>query len=367
MSRRIRYDEEHALLRAEARRWLAERCTPADLRRLADDPFGDDPEVWKALAAMGWTGLLVSEMHGGAGLGPIHLAVLAEECGRRLLPSPLLATQIAGLVIARAGDETQRARWLPKLAEGGLRASLAHVGPDGAWEPGAAPARLEGGALDGAFHHVWGAPTAELFVAPAVTPDGPRFVAVGRDACEIEPEVGLDPSRRQGRLRIAGARPGPEAVLPRDAEEVWAEVLPWVLVALSAEMAGGTDALLGMTAEYAATRRQFGRAIGSFQAVKHPLVDVLMGLEHLRSLVYGAATALEAGGEDALLLARMAKVQASEVYPFAASRAVQLHGGFGFTEDCDAHLYLRRAQCSRPAFGDAAHHRAHVAASVLPD
>jgi len=182
----------------------------------------------------------------------------------------------------------------------------------------------------------------------------------------VEAELGLDPSRRQGRVRMAGVALAPDAVMPRDAEAVWREVLPWILVGLSAEMAGGTDTLLSMTAEYAATRRQFDRAIGSFQAVKHPLVDVLMDLEKLRSLVYAAATAADDGAEDALLLARMAKAQASEVYPFAAGRAVQLHGGYGFTEECDAHLFLRRAQCSRPAFGDARHHRARIADAVLP-
>ncbi|MDX1648791.1 MAG: acyl-CoA dehydrogenase family protein, partial [Myxococcota bacterium] len=356
MSRRIRYEDEHALLRDEARRWLAERCTPADLRRLARDPVGDDPDVWETLAAMGWTGLLVPEAYGGAGLGALHLAVLSEECGRRLLPSPLLATQMAGLLIARAGDEAQRARWLPGIADGSLRATFAPLDDDGA-----PPARLVDGRLEGVFHHVTAAPTAALLVVPVETPEGPRLACLEAATCAVEAEVGLDPSRRRGRVRVAGAAPAADAFLARDAGEARRETLPWRLVALAAEMAGGTDTLLTLTAEYAATRRQFGRAIGSFQAVKHPLVDVLVELEHLRSLVYGAATALEDGRDDALLLARMAKAQASEVYPFAASRAVQLHGGFGFTEDCDAHLYLRRAQCSRADSGDAVQHRVHVA------
>lgn len=365
MRRRIRYEEEHELLRAEARRWLAERCTASDLRRLAKDPRGDDPETWDALASMGWTGLLVPEEHGGAGLDALHLAVLSEECGRRLLPSPLLSVQIAGLVIERAGDEAQRGRWLPRIADGSLRAALAHVDAHGAWEPAATPAVLEDAGLRGTFHHVWGAPSAGLFVAPVRTAEGLRFACVERGACRVEAEQGLDPSRRQGRVHLEGA-PAEGTVLPREAEAAWQEVLPWTLVGLSAEMAGGSDALLAMTAGYAATRRQFGRAIGSFQGVKHPLVDVLMAVEHLRSLVYGAATAVAEARVDALLLARMAKAQASEAYPFAASRAVQLHGGYGFTEDCDAHLYLRRAQGSRPAFGDARHHRARVAQAVLP-
>jgi alkylation response protein AidB-like acyl-CoA dehydrogenase len=130
-------------------------------------------------------------------------------------------------------------------------------------------------------------------------------------------------------------------------------------------MAGGADALLAMTSAYTATREQFGKPIGSFQAVKHPLVNVLVGVESLRSLVYAAATALDGGSEDAESLARMAKAKANEVYVFAASRAVQLHGGFGFTLDCDAQLYFKRAQSVRPAFGDSIEHRRWLANQLL--
>jgi alkylation response protein AidB-like acyl-CoA dehydrogenase len=196
---------------------------------------------------------------------------------------------------------------------------------------------------------------------------GLRFACVSRESCDVVAETGLDPSRRQGRVRIEAAPLGAAAFLERDADEVWSEVLPWLLTALSAEMAGGADALLVMTAEYAATRQQFGKAIGAFQGVKHPLANVLIGVEQLRSLVYGAATALDRGASDAPLFASMAKAQASEVYPFAASRAIQFHGGYGFTDDCDAHLYLRRAQCSRPALGNAGWHRARVAERLLDE
>jgi len=142
-------------------------------------------------------------------------------------------------------------------------------------------------------------------------------------------------------------------------------LVAWACVALAAEMAGGADALLAMTAAYAATREQFGKPIGSFQAVKHPLVNVLVGVESLRSLVYAAASALDAESADAEALARMAKAHACDVYVFAASRAVQLHGGFGFTLDCDAHLYLKRAQTTRPAFGDAMQQRRWLADRLM--
>jgi acyl-CoA dehydrogenase len=362
---RILYDEEHAQLREQARRWLAAHCDASEIRRLADDPRGDDPAQWRELAEMGWCGLLIDEEYGGAGLGATHLAVLMEECGRRLLPSPLLPTLIATALIGAAATSAQKERWLPAIAAGEKVASFGHVNSAGGWEPIDTPVRVDGsGRIEGELCHVWGGAVADLILAPVRTSTGLRFAAMDREHFDVEAEIGLDPSRRQARIRIGGALPD-DVLLSESVESVWSKLFPTILLGLSAEMAGGADALVQMTAEYTATREQFGKAIGSFQAIKHPLVDVLVGVEQLRSLVYSAATAIDTGQDDALLLARYAKAQASDVYPSAASRAIQFHGGYGFTEDCDAHLYLRRAQCSRPAFGDARHQRAHIADAIL--
>jgi alkylation response protein AidB-like acyl-CoA dehydrogenase len=366
MSFTLRYDEEHALLRDEARRWLAERVTPAELRRLAGDPRGDEPARWKELAALGWTGLVIPEAQGGAGLGAVHLAVLAEESGRRLLPSPLLPALLAAKGIELAGDGAQRERWLPEIARGDAVATLAHVEPGGAWEADTTSATLDAGRLTGAKHHVWAASTAQLLLVPARERGALRLCVVRGDAggVSVEAESGLDPSRRTGRVRFASA---PCEPLAGDAEAAWRAWRPWAWLALAAEMAGGADAALAMTAAYAATRVQFDKPIGSFQAIKHPLVNVLIAIESLRTLVYAAASALDAGDPEAERLARMAKAAACEAYPLACSRAVQFHGGYGFTEDCDAHLYLRRALASRPALGDAREHRATIAADLLGD
>ncbi len=360
----MRYDEEHALLRDQARRWLAERVTPAELRRLAKDPRGDEPALWRELATLGWTGLVIPEAQGGAGLGAVHLAVLAEETGRRLLPSPLLPTLLAAKLIELAGDAAQHERWLPAIARGEAVASIAHVESNGEWEAHATTARLAHGCITGAKHHVSAAPTAQLLVVPAREGGVLRLAVLRADAegVTVECEVGLDPSRRTGRVRFEDA--ACEA-LTGDAEAAWQAWLPWAWTSLPAEMAGGADAALGMTAAYAATRVQFDKPIGSFQAIKHPLVNVLIAVEQLRTLVYAAASALDAGDPEAARLARMAKAAACEAYPFACSRAVQFHGGYGFTEDCDAHLYLRRALASRPALGDGREHRAAIAASLL--
>ena len=363
----LRYDEEHALLRDQARRWLAERVTPAELRRLAKDARGDEPALWGELAALGWTGLVIPEAQGGAGLGAVHLAVLAEESGRRLLPSPLLPTLLAAKGIEHAGDEAQREHWLPGIARGEAVATLAHAEPGGAWEAAATSATLEHGRISGTKHHVWAAGTAQLLLVPVRERGALRLVLVRSDAqgVTIEPEVGLDPSRRAGRVRFESAAC---ELLAGDAAAAWQAWLPWAWLALAAEMAGGADAVLTLTAAYTATRVQFDKPIASFQAIKHPLVNVLIAVEQLRTLVYAAASALDAGDPEADRLARMAKAAACEAYPFACSRAVQFHGGYGFTEDCDAHLSLRRALASRPALGDAREHRAAIAALLLlPD
>jgi alkylation response protein AidB-like acyl-CoA dehydrogenase len=315
----IHYEEEHALLRAEARRWLEERFPIARVRSLADSPRGEDPADWKELAELGWLGLVIPEKHGGAGLGATHLAVLMEETGRRLVPSPLLPSTLAALALVLDGSDAQIAGLLPALASGETRAVYAH---------GAS---------------VWGAEHADLLVVS--TRDGVEVLERSAAALEIRPEIVLDRTRRSARVTRKG--------VALDTPQASGRLTAWACLALAAEMAGGADALLAMTAAYTATREQFGKPIGSFQAVKHPLVNVLLGVEGLRSLVYAAASALDAQSPDAEALARMAKAQASDVYVFAASRAVQLHGGFGFTLDCDAHLYLKRAQTTRPAFGDA--------------
>jgi alkylation response protein AidB-like acyl-CoA dehydrogenase len=344
--------------------------TPAELRRLAADVRGDEPAWWKRSSELGWAGLVAPEKCGGAGLGAVALAVLCEETGRALLPSPLLATLLASKLLEFAANDAQRERWLPRIARGEALATIAHVEASGAWEADATSALLDAGRVSGAKAHVWAAPTAQLFVVPVRERGDPeasgalRLAVVEASASGVtaESEATLDASRRQGRVRFEGAACD---VLAGDGDAAWRAWLPWAQTALAAEMAGGADAALAMTAAYAQTRVQFDRPIGSFQAVKHPLVNVLIAIEQLRTLVYTAASALDAGSAEAPLLARMAKAAASEAYPYACSRAVQFHGGYGFTEDCDAHLYLRRALASRPAFGDAREQRAAIASALL--
>ena len=363
----IRYDEDCELLRNEVRRWLADNFAAADLRAFAASDQASDESLWKATAELGWLGLIIPEEYGGAGLGAVELAVLLEETGRALLPVPVLPSILAGLAISLGGSAEQRTQWLPKIASGEIRASIALVNPDGDWNVARTSVVREGDTLSGTKSRVWDAARTELLVVPFLLDNGAAAVALVEASAagvETESEVTIDRTRSSGRVRFDGVVVARSQILAVAGEELFASLLPWAFTALAAEAAGGADALLAMTAAYTATRKQFGKPIGSFQAVKHPLVNVLLEVEKTRSLVYGAATAVDAGQLRAESLARMAKAQASDTFVFAASRAVQLHGGYGFTEDCDAHYYLKRARGTRPAFGDAAHHRRWIGTAL---
>ncbi|HEU4430376.1 MAG TPA: acyl-CoA dehydrogenase family protein, partial [Myxococcota bacterium] len=243
MAVRLRFDEEHALLRDAARRWLAERVTPAELRRLARDSRGDDPTWWAELGELGWTGLVVPEKCGGAGFGAVHLAVIAEETGRKLLPSPLLLTLLAAKLIELAGSDAQRERFLPRIAGGEAIASVAHVEPVGAWDARATRCPLSGTRVRGEKAHVWAAARATLFVVPARdSASGALRVAVveaGAPGVHVEAESVLDASRPQGRVRFDDAECEP---LAGDSEPAWDAWCAWAQTALAAEMAGGADA-----------------------------------------------------------------------------------------------------------------------------
>jgi alkylation response protein AidB-like acyl-CoA dehydrogenase len=368
------FTPEHELLRDSARRFLEERCPVSEVRRLAEDPLGHDPKLWRDLAELGWLGLVLPEQHGGAGLGHLHLALLLEEMGRALLPSPFLGCLLAGIAIREGGSEAQRARWLPAIAAGETLATLALCEPAASWEPDAVEARAEpadgGFVLRGRKVHVEGAASAGLVVAPFRERDGAiALFAVELPAANVrvEREIGVDATRRTGRIDFDGVRVGAEARLAGDGLRALRATWLRGWAALAAEMVGGADAVLEMTRRYAIARKQFDRPIGSFQAVKYPLVDTLVGVELARTHALATAAALDHAPEAAEPLARMAKALASEVYPAAVRRGVQLHGGFGFTIDCDVQLYFKRALASRGTLGDGVHHRRHLAENLFGD
>jgi len=379
------FGEDHALLRDSARRFLAERCPMSEVRRRVDDPVGHDPGLWKAMAELGWVGLVLPERFGGAGLGALHLALLMEEMGRRVLPSPFFGVLLAGLALERAGDAEQQSRWLPALAAGERVATLAFAEPDGSWQAGtgaatAEPAAGGGFVLRGTKAFVPAAPSAELVVTPFRVGGGSGAGAgVGETALfavelpaagvRVEAETNVDPTRRTGRVVFDGARVEAAARLRGDdALAALRATFAWGQVALAAEMVGAGEALLGTTRDYAVERVQFDRPIGSFQAVKHPLVDMMVGVENARTLVLAGAAALDAPDTDlgqAEIAAAMAKAAAGDALDYAARKAIQLHGGYGFTWDCDAHFYFKRSLWARATLGDALHHRRLLADALL--
>jgi alkylation response protein AidB-like acyl-CoA dehydrogenase len=366
------WSDEHGLLRDEARRFLEERCPISEVRRLAEDPLGHDPGLWKELAQLGWLGLTIPEAQGGAGFGALHLALLLEEMGRSLLPSPYLTDVLAARALEAAGSRSQQERWLPAIAAGDLLATLACCEPSLSWEPEAVEARAEpaegGFVLRGRKVHVQDAASAGLLVAPFRLPDdGVALFAVELPAAgvAVEAELGVDPTRRTMRVDLEGVRVGADARLEGDGAAALRATFVHGYAALAAEMVGGAEATLEMTRAYAVERKQFGRSIGSFQGVKHPLVDMMIGVELARSHAIAAGAALDHDPAAAETPARMAKALASDVYAQVVRKGVQLHGGYGFTIDCDVHLYFKRALASRGVLGDGVHHRRHLAAQLL--
>lgn len=358
------YTDEHQLIAQQARRFFGERAGNAAFRVLAEDSLGHDPAVFSDLAELGYAGLVLPEQHDGGDLGWLHLALVFEEAGRGLYCGPLLATTVAGIALSLAGSDEQKARWLPRLASGDVRGTYAWVGRGGSPEVSAAVGTADAaGELTGLLEHVVDGATADLVIAPFVGPAGPALYLFERaaDGVTVAEEKNIDPTRRTARLALDGVAGEP---LTADAAVIDAIVCRATL-ALSAEMVGAAESALVVTRDYAIVREQFGRKIGSFQGVKHPLVDLMVGVESARSLVHGAAAALDAGGEDGPVLVRMAKAMASDVFAFGVRKAVQLHGGIGFTWECDVHYYFRRAMWARANLGDAGFHRRRLGQVML--
>lgn len=365
------FTEEHDVLRDGARRFLEARCPIDAVRRMAADPLGHDPALWKDMAELGWAGLMVDEEHGGAGLGYLHQALLLEETGRRVLPSPLLATTFAAIALQRAGDADQQARWLPAIASGEAIGTLALTEPRASWEPTDVDAVAErdgdGWTLSGEKTHVLSLSHADFVVAPfRCDGDVSLFIVdTGVAGTTARAEVGVDPTRRTGRLCFDGVRVDDTARLARGDVTALDDIHTRATALLSAEMVGGAESALLMTRDYAIDRKQFNKQIGAFQAIKHPLVEIMIGVEQSRSLAYAAAAALDQPGSSGATLARMAKALVSDVFWYATDRGIQFHGGFGFTIDCDMHFYFKRAIWCRAMLGDAPHHRRHLADELL--
>jgi alkylation response protein AidB-like acyl-CoA dehydrogenase len=367
------FTEEQELLRAEVRKFLDENCPLAEVRRIGETPEGFSRELWKRIAELGWQGLTVPEEFGGSGLGWVDEVVLLEETGRSLFPSPLVSSALGAAALLLSGSREQKARWLPRIADGSAIATVAllEAGDLPAPEGVALRARAEGGGfvLSGEKLFVHDAGAADLFVVAfrsGETPGELSLALIERGASGVAAEdvPGLDLTKRTGRLRLDGARVAREALLgaPGSAARGVARLFDLGAFAVAAEAIGAAEAALALTVSYAKQRAQFGSPIGRFQGVKHPLAEMYVDVESWKSLVYYAAFALDEDQADAPLAVSRAKAYASEAFPRIGVDCVGLHGGIGYTWEYDAQLFLKRAKWARPAFGDADFHYERAAA-----
>jgi alkylation response protein AidB-like acyl-CoA dehydrogenase len=361
-------DEQQAI-RSTARDFLAARYKSERIRELAESELGFDQSDWEEMAELGWPGLALPEEWGGQGLGIVDLAVLFEEMGYALAPSPLLSNTVAGLALALCGSDEQRERFLRPLAEGRLR------GTPALWDAGtpasvgefAMEARTDGDGvvLDGEKVLVMDAAAADFLLV--ATADGRRhLVERAVEGVTVSPATSIDTTRRLYSVRFDGVRIAAEDTLPAAADDYF-PLFHRVCVALAAESTGVAQRTMEMAVEYAKDRQQFGRPIGSYQAVSHRCAQMLLETENARSAVYGAAWAADAEPESLPKAASMAKAYASDAGWRVPDASIQVHGGIGFTWEHDLHFFLKRGKANASMFGDARWHRERVADAVLAE
>jgi alkylation response protein AidB-like acyl-CoA dehydrogenase len=355
----IQFSAEQDDLRRSLRRFLEQRSPSSEVRRLMATDEGFDPAVWKQLAAeMGLVGLAIPEAAGGSGYGIVELAVVFEELGRSLLCAPYLSTTLASQALVLSGFG---ADLLPSIAEGATRATLALCGESGSWALDDLPVTASSdGVLDGVATYVLDGTTADLVLVVAAGPDGPGLYAV-TGPFETSALETLDLTRKLATLTFAATASrylGP-------ASSWWPSLLDVARVCLACEQVGAAQWCLDTSVEYAKLRYQFNRPIGSFQAVKHRLADMLLDVENARSAAYYATFTLAEASDEAATVVPLTSAVCAENLRRVAADCIQVHGGIGFTWEHDAHLYYRRAGSSALQFGDAAEQWTVLANAIL--
>jgi alkylation response protein AidB-like acyl-CoA dehydrogenase len=362
---------EQRQLRESVRRFLAERAPLPRVRELMETADAMDAGVWRqAGAQLGLQGIAIPEEYGGAGFSFAEQAIVLEELGGALYGGPYLASAVlAAVALLTSEDEGARRDLLPGIASGETIATLAFTEDDGSWDPSsirlAAAKNGPGWRLDGHKSFVLDGSGADLILVVASADIGLSLFAVDGSAAGLSRRVlpTLDQTRRLARLEFSEV-PARLIGSPGAARAVLDHTLDVAAIALAAEQLGGAQRALDMAVEYAKIRHQFGRPIGSFQAIKHRCADLLLEVESLRSAVGYAAAAVAAGSTEVPVLASLLKAYASEVYSHVAGENIQIHGGIGFTWEHDAHLYLKRAKSSELFLGDGSYHRERLATRI---
>jgi len=365
------FSEEQEELRRAVRRFLDDKSPMTEVRRLMETTEGCDPAVWSQMGnQLGLQALTIPEEHGGAGFGYVELVVVLEEMGRSLICAPYFSTvALAANALLHSGDEAAKSEYLPGIASGETIATLAYTEESGRWDLDgvtleAVPAG-DGWTLTGTKSYVLDGHTAQLILVAARTQGGVSLFAVGGDSPGLTrtPLATMDQTRKQAKLEFAGT---PARLVGSEgaAAPVLQKTLDLAAVALAAEQVGGAQRVLDMSVEYAKTRIQFGRPIGSFQAIKHKCADMLLEVESAKSAAYYAGWAAAEDNEELPVTACLAKAYCSEAYFHAAAENIQIHGGIGFTWEHDAHLYFKRAKSSELILGDPAYHRELLAQRI---
>lgn len=349
------YTQDQQTFREVVAKFLQAKSTPTDVRRLMASDEGYDAEVWQQLCQeIGLTGTHIPEDYGGFGFGPVELGIAAEEMGRHLYCGPFFSSAVmAGYAILNGASEASKQTLLPQIAAGSTVATLVL---DSVNDPKQVGRQLRGTGkeLDGTASIVTDAHIADLLLVVASDEDGLGLYSVSADAAgvKISPQQALDPTRKLSRVTFSGAEGQKIGHLSESGlNKTWDQIS----VALAHEMIGGAQHLFDSTLDYTKVRVQFGRPIGSFQALKHRCADLLLELEWAKAATQHAAFCLASGQEPET--ASMAKAMASDVYMETARAAVQLRGGIGFTWEEDTHLWFKRAKASEVFMGSPHTHR----------
>ena len=373
------FSEEQGMLRDVAREFLTEQCGPEHARKMFEDTLGYDKGIYRKLADLGLLGLPFPESYGGAGLGMVEQSVVLEEMGRVAYPGPYFAgVVLAGTAIMASGDEKAMARYLPNLGSGELTMSFAFVEDEVNWEPHVVGLQI---VADGDGYRLRGVKRLVPFgqsvdtivvvgrIGGGTGAQGITLLAIPRDTPGLgfEENVSLDLNEKVCSINFDDVRV-PADTLIGEAGNAWPAVettLRRAAVGAAAEMLGASRKSLEMSVEYAKVREQFGQPIGSFQAIKHRLAEMLEATENLHSAVYYASWALDDKPADMALAASVAKSTANESSRMVCGQAIQVHGGIGYTWEYDLHMYWKRAKHLEPLYGDTIYHREKALQEIL--
>lgn len=366
---RFSFTEEQTLFREVVRKFVDEQSPSSEVRKVMETDTGYDPDLWRRLCTdVGLHALHIPEEYGGQGFGAVELGIAMEETGRGLVCSPLFGSSVlAGTAILEAGRSEDLERWLPPLAAGEVHYALAVDEGGGCWNAESTSMQYtqvdDGYSLSGKKTFVVDGCSADAIITTARAPrtagaEGVSLFVVEAGAPGLSRRLlnTIDQTRKLAELEFDGVSAMPLGSLDEGSAAL-EQTMDLSRVCLANEMVGGSQRLLESAVEYAGIRVQFGRTIGSFQAIKHKCADLLLRVELARSAAYCAAEAVAAEDPESSALAALSKALASDTFVQVAAQTIQIHGGIGFTWENDTHLYFKRAKSSESLFGQPAWHR----------